>query len=166
MKTFVSLFLVSLNCSLFAFQNTIKQDSLFIVTNTQKLEEVIVSDSKFPMKRSQSGKLIKKINREVIASFQGYDLSDLLFAAAGIEVIGNGLYPGQNKTISLRGGRNRNVLILIDGVRVSDPSRIDNDFDINFLPLSGIESIEIMKGASSTLYGSACLLYTSPSPRD
>ena len=155
MKTFVSLFLVSLNCSLFAFQNTIKQDSLFIVTNTQKLEEVIVTDSKFPMKRSQSGKLIKKINREEIASFQGYDLSDLLSAAAGIEVIGNGLYPGQNKTISLRGGRNRNVLILIDGVRVSDPSRIDNDFDINFLPLSGIESIEIMKGASSTLYGSA-----------
>lgn len=155
MKLFVSLFLMLLHCSLFAIQNSVKQDSLASSPNTQKLEEVIITDSKFPMKRSQSGKLIKKINREEIAGFQGYDLSDLLAAAAGIEVIGNGLYPGQNKTISLRGGRNRNVLILIDGVRVSDPSRIDNDFDINFLPLSGIESIEIMKGASSTLYGSA-----------
>jgi vitamin B12 transporter len=69
--------------------------------------------------------------------------------------LGSQTYAGQNKTVSLRGGRNRQVLILIDGVRVSDPSRIDNDFDLNFLNLDQIESIEILKGASSTLYGSS-----------
>jgi vitamin B12 transporter len=65
-----------LHCSLFATQNSVKKDSLVISPNTQKLEEVIITDSKFPIKRSQSGKLIKKINREEIAGFQGYDLSD------------------------------------------------------------------------------------------
>ena len=57
--------------------------------------------------------------------------------------------------MSIRGGRNRQVLILIDGIRVSDPSRIDNDFDINLLNIEMIESIEIVKGATSTLYGSS-----------
>jgi vitamin B12 transporter len=70
-------------------------------------------------------------------------------------VIGKNLYSGQNTTISIRGGRNRQVLILIDGVRVSDPSRIESDFDINALSIEMIESIEIVKGAASSLYGSS-----------
>ena len=97
MRLFVSLFLMLLPCFLFALQNSVKQDSFLSSPNTQKLEEVIITDSKFPMKRSQSGKLIKKINREEIAGFQGYDLSDLLAAAAGIEVIGNVFIQGKTK---------------------------------------------------------------------
>ena len=58
-------------------------------------------------------------------------------------------------TFSIRGGRNNQVLILVDGVRVSDPSRISNDFDLNLLNLADIVSIEIVKGAASTLYGSS-----------
>jgi len=141
---------------LFSFQQALMvQDSLATQTQPQVLEEVVVTDSRFPFKQSQSGKRIKKITQTTLRNFQGMDLSDLLSSLAGIEMIGEGSYPGQNKTLSLRGGRNRQVLILIDGVRVSDPSRIDNDFNLNFLPLANIASIEIMKGASSTLYGSA-----------
>lgn len=119
------------------------------------LEEVVLTDSRFPLKRSQSGKPIVKINREEISKFQGLGLSELIRQYAGIEIIGSQSYAGQNKTISFRGGRNRQVLILIDGVRVADPSRIDTDFNLNFLSLDQIESIEILKGASSTLYGSS-----------
>ena len=57
--------------------------------------------------------------------------------------------------MAIRGSNNYQVLILVDGVRVSDPSRIDNDFDFNFLSLDQIDSIEILKGGASTLYGSA-----------
>jgi len=137
--------------ALFAQQTDI--DSLTV--QTTNLEEVVISDSRFPLKRSQSGKPIVKINADEISKFQGLGLSELVRQYAGIEIIGSQSYAGQNKTISLRGGRNRQVLILIDGVRVSDPSRIDNDFNLNFLSLDQIESIEIMKGASSTLYGSS-----------
>jgi vitamin B12 transporter len=137
--------------ALFAQQTNI--DSLTV--QTTNLEEVVISDSRFPLKRSQSGKPIVKINADEISKFQGLGLSELVRQYAGIEIIGSQSYAGQNKTISLRGGRNRQVLILIDGVRVSDPSRIDNDFNLNFLSLDQIESIEIMKGASSTLYGSS-----------
>lgn len=144
------LFCVS-SLGLFA-QNT---DIDTLTVKTTQLEEIVLSDSKFPLKRSQSGKPIIKINADEISKFQGLGLSELIRQYAGVEIIGSQSYAGQNKTLSLRGGRNRQVLVLIDGVRVTDPSRIDNDFNLNFLSLDQIESIEIMKGASSTLYGSS-----------
>lgn len=119
------------------------------------LDEVVVTDSRFSLKRSQSGKTVVKIKQEEIQQFSGLGLGVLLSTHLGIDVIGKNLYSGQNTTISIRGGRNRQVLILIDGVRVSDPSRIESDFDINALSVEMIESIEIIKGAASSLYGSS-----------
>lgn len=147
-------FLPLFTFALYAQQNRI-QDSIQGTIDTKKLDEVVVIDSRFPLKRSQSGKPVIKITSKTIERFQGLGLSSLLKQYAGIEVLGSQTYAGQNKTLSIRGGRNRQVLVLIDGVRISDPSRIDNDFNLNFLDLSQIESIEILKGASSTLYGSS-----------
>ena len=140
--------------TLTAQENLIK-DSLDISNQINDLDEIVLIDSRFPLKRSESGKNIIKITQATIDNFQGLGLSSLLKQYAGIEILGSQTYAGQNKTISIRGGRNRQVLILIDGIRVSDPSRIDNDFNLNFLDLGQIESIEILKGASSTLYGSS-----------
>ncbi len=131
------------------------QDSLQITRPSIQLEEVVLVDSRFPLKSSKSGKPIIKINRKEIEQFQGEELSTLIRNYSGINVLGSRTYPGQNKTLSIRGGRNRQVLVMIDGVRVSDPARIDNDFELTFLNLQNIESIEIQKGAASTLYGSS-----------
>jgi vitamin B12 transporter len=54
----------------------------------------------------------------------------------------------------IRGGNNRQVLIRIDGVVVSDPSQIESDFDLRLVALDQIATIEVVKGASSSLYGS------------
>lgn len=138
-------------CSLLAQNQGV--DSTLISTNY--LNEVVVTDSRFALKRSQSGKTVVKIKSEEIQQFSGLGLSILLSTHLGIDVIGKNMYSGQNTTFSIRGGRNRQVLILIDGIRVSDPSRIDNDFDINSINVEMIESIEIVKGAASSLYGSS-----------
>jgi len=59
---------------------------------------------------------------------------------------------------------------LVDGVQLSDPSSIANDFDLRLLPLDQVASIEIVKGASSTLYGSgaatAVINITTKTPKD
>jgi vitamin B12 transporter len=39
---------------------------------------------------------------------------------------------------------------------VTDASGINLSYDLRLLPVDQIESIEIMKGAASTLYGSEC----------
>ena len=152
MKLIYIFFLVlPLYCFLFAQDK--KLDSLNISTNY--LDEVVVIDSRFELKRSQSGKSVIKIKSDEIQLFSGLGLGVLLSSRLGIDVIGKNLYSGANPTVSIRGGRNRQVLILIDGIRVSDPSRIDNDFDINSINIEMIESIEIVKGAASSLYGSS-----------
>ena len=153
-KTFLRTIFFVLSGVVFAQQNKSVQDSIASLV-VENLEEVVLIDSRFPFKRSQSGRPIIKVSEEEIINFQGLGFSALIKQYAGIEIVGGQTYSGQNKTVSIRGGRNRQVLILIDGIRVSDPSRIDNDFNINFLDLSQIESIEILKGAASSLYGSA-----------
>lgn len=148
------LFFIAGNCLFSQISDSIR-DSIRGIVDIKKLDEVVVIDSRFPFKKSQSGKPTIKIDSKTIEKFQGLGLSSLLKQFSGIEILGSQTYAGQNKTVSIRGGRNRQVLILIDGIRVSDPSRIDNDFNLNFLDLSQIESIEILKGAASSLYGSS-----------
>ena len=93
-----------------------------IAVSTKYLDEVVITDSRFALKRSQSGKTVVKIKQEEIQQFSGLGLGILLSTHLGIDVIGKNLYSGHNpSTISIRGGRNRQVLILIDGIRVSDP---------------------------------------------
>ena len=63
---------------LFAQQGTRVQDSLQGSVETKQLEEVVVIDTRFPTKRSQSGKPVIKINSETLQNFQGLGLSAVL----------------------------------------------------------------------------------------
>jgi len=119
-----------------------------------ELEEVVISDSKFNLKREQSGKVITKITAEELKRSQGQSVATVLTKAAGVFINGNTSAPGQNLGVSIRGSRNRQVVIRVDGVTVSDPSTSAGDFDLRLLSVNQVEEIEILKGASSTLYGS------------
>ncbi|SHI70542.1 TonB-dependent receptor plug domain-containing protein [Aquimarina spongiae] len=122
--------------------------------NVTELEEVVISDSKFGLKREQSGKVITKITTEQLAQSKGQSVATVLNRVAGIEINGNTSAPGQSLGYFIRGGRNRQVVIRVDGVTVSDPSTITGEFDLRLLSVNQIKEIEILKGASSTLYGS------------
>ena len=120
----------------------------------ESLEEVVVTDSRFKLKRENSGKTVIKISQQEIENNQGRTISELINTKSGIEINGSRSNAGQNLGVYVRGGRNRQVLVLIDGIQVSDPSQISGGYDFRLLNLNQIESIEIIKGASSTLYGS------------
>jgi len=120
----------------------------------QQLDEIVVTDSKFKLKRENSGKVITKITQEELQQLQGKSIANILNATAGIEINGTKSNAGQNLNYYIRGGRNRQVVVLIDGVAITDASQISNDYDLRLLNADQVESIEILKGASSTLYGS------------
>ncbi|MEN8886223.1 MAG: TonB-dependent receptor plug domain-containing protein [Winogradskyella sp.] len=122
-------------------------------TKVEKLEEVVITDSRFALKRENSGKVITKITSADLEKLQGQSVAEIIGRTAGIEINGVRSNAGQNLSYFVRGGRNRQVLILIDGVQVTDPSQISNDYDLRLLNSDQVESIEILKGASSTLYG-------------
>jgi len=54
--------------------------------------------------------------------------------------------------LSIRGGTFEQVLVLVDGMRVSDPQTGHFDLDLT-LPIEQIERIEILKGAASAAHG-------------
>lgn len=120
----------------------------------ESLDEVVVTDSRFELKRENSGKTVIKISQQEIENNQGRTISELINTKSGIEINGSRSNAGQNLGVYVRGGRNRQVLVLIDGVQVSDPSETSGEYDFRLLNLNQVESIEIIKGAASTLYGS------------
>jgi vitamin B12 transporter len=120
----------------------------------EKLDEIVVTATKFNLKKENSGKVITKITQKQLKNNAGKTVIEILNTVAGIDVRGVNANASEPRSINIRGGRSRQVLVLIDGVPVTDQSAINQEFDLRLLTLSQIESIEILKGASSTLYGS------------
>lgn len=118
-----------------------------------QLEEVTITDSRFELKRENSGKTVVKISAKEIQQNIDKTVAQLINTKSGISIVGANSQAGQPLSTNFRGGQNRQVLVLIDGVAVNDASQIENNFDLQLLQLNQIESIEIMKGASSALYG-------------
>jgi vitamin B12 transporter len=123
-------------------------------TKVETLDEVVITDSKFNLKRENSGKVITKITQQQLQQMPGKSIADIINNTVGVEINGTKSHAGQNLNYYIRGGRNRQVLILIDGIALTDASQIANDYDLRLLNADQVESIEILKGASSTLYGS------------
>ena len=122
-------------------------------TQINLLKEVVISDTKFVQTKEKSGKIISKITAQELEKKVGQNVAQLLNQVAGVEISGNQSTAGINLGYYIRGGKNNQVLILIDGVPITDASGITIEYDLRLLSINQIESIEIMKGASSTLYG-------------
>lgn len=120
---------------------------------TVQLDEVVITDSRFELKKENSGKVVHKITAATIEKNQGKNVVDLINQIAGIEINGNTSSPGQTLSYFVRGGVTKEVVVLIDGVQVSNPAGVSGGFDLRLLDLSEVASIEVIKGAASTLYG-------------
>ena len=134
--------------SLFAQKNVAQKE------NVVMLNEVVVTATKFNLKKENTGKVIHVITQKQLQQNAGKTVIEILNTIAGIDVKGVNANASEPRSINIRGGRSRQVLVLIDGVPVTDQSAINQEFDLRLLAVNQIESIEILKGASSTLYGS------------
>lgn len=126
------------------------QDSM----NRKEMEQVVVTATKYPLKTSQTGKVITIITRQQLEAAGAKDLGQVLNEQTGLYVNGSLSGPGKDQSIYLRGARIDHTLITIDGIPVYDASGIGGNFDIRNLSPEQVERIEILKGAQSTLYGS------------
>ncbi|MEJ5184072.1 MAG: TonB-dependent receptor [Rectinemataceae bacterium] len=80
-------------------------------------------------------------------------LAELLTGLPGVQVSPTGTRGGQ-ATISLRGSTSNQVLVLVDGVPVTDPATGITDFSRLNIPPEAIATISIQRGGLSAQYGS------------
>lgn len=90
------------------------------------------------------------IQREDIERLQLQTVEAALSAVAGINISNNGGV-GKNTSVFMRGTEADHVLVLIDGIRVG--SATSGTAAWQNLPISEIESIEVIRGSKSSLYG-------------
>jgi vitamin B12 transporter len=144
------LLIVSVLACSFVSTNVLSQEKN---EKVEALNEVVVTATKFATNKKNVGKVVYQITQETIENSQGKTIVDLLNDVPGVEINGNFSTKGQNLGYYIRGGRNRQVAILLDGVNVNDPSSFNGDFDLRQIDINQVEKIEVLKGASSTLYG-------------
>lgn len=141
-------------CSLQGFNQTVTPSDS---TRTRVLNEVVISTSRIEKEASTEPRSVTVINAQQIAASNVKTLPELLSQIESIYIVGNGMNPGGNQSVSMRGTNTNQSAILIDGVSLNDPSSPNNSFDIGDLTLNSIERIEIVRGSNSTIYGSGAI---------
>lgn len=116
------------------------------------LDPVTITASMNPIKASQTGRNLIVIKGEKFAALPVHSVDELLRYVPGVEVQARGSMGAQGDIV-LRGGTFQQVLVIIDGVRVNDPN---TGHFTSYIPIAPgeIDRIEVLKGASSALYGS------------
>src|SRR4028119_932631 len=117
-----------------------------------ELDPVTITASLTPVSASATGRNILVIKEDQFSKVPVHSLDELLRYLPGIEVQMRGPM-GAQSDIVLRGGTFQQVLVIVDGMRINDPNT--GHFN-SYIPIAPpeIERIEVLKGASSAIYGS------------
>lgn len=119
------------------------------------LDEVVVTSKRGDTVQETLAN-VEVISEEEIEKSGESNVIDLLRKTGGFDFSQNG-GKGTQAGLFYRGMERRHLLVLIDGVKVSDPADPDRNFDFSRLDLSDVERIEIVKGSGSVLYGSEAI---------
>jgi vitamin B12 transporter len=116
------------------------------------LDPVTVTASLLEKRASETGRNITVIRGADLANLPANSLDELLRYLPGLEIQARGPM-GSQSDIVLRGGTFQQVLVVLDGLRINDPTT--GHFS-SYVPISPSEiaRIEILKGAASSIYGS------------
>jgi outer membrane cobalamin receptor len=118
------------------------------------LDPVVVTATVVPTRLSQTTASVTVISRQQIEAQQAVSVTDLLRQVPGLHIDQPGAR-GSVSSVYLRGGDPNFTLVLIDGLKVNDPTNSrGGSFDFSTLSTDNIERIEIVRGPLSSVYGS------------
>jgi vitamin B12 transporter len=93
------------------------------------------------------------VGRAEIERRQWRTLRELLAEVPGLHAVQSGGV-GRSTAVFVRGTESNHVQVLLDGIELGDPSLPGGVFNASDLLLDNLERVEIVRGPSSTLYGS------------
>lgn len=119
-------------------------------------KDIVVTATGFEQPRSESGQAISVINRDRLDTLQSITIADALQTLPGVRIAGRGSYGGQTSAF-IRGGNSSQSLVLIDGVRINDPSSPNGAFDFGALMTGNVGRVEVLRGPNSIIWGSQAI---------
>ena len=140
-------------CPLVVGRNQSITQTMYLSPSTEVLDDVVVSVGRYEQKLSDITVSMDLIKAADINRQNPKNLSVMLNTLPGVDV--------NDKQPSIRGGSGwtygvgSRSLILVDGMSVLTPGV--GEINWNTIPMENVEQVEVIKGASSVLYGSSAL---------
>lgn len=133
----------------YSYSQELNSDSL----QSSEIQNITIRSTRIPAEAKDIGSSVYVISEDEIRA-RGYkDAIDAISSAPGVTSKQNGSFGGVG-TIRIRGASSGQTLVLVDGVPVNDASSPAGGYNFEYLNTSNIQSIEVLKGSQSTLWGS------------
>ncbi len=123
---------------------------------TTMLDGVDVKGSRAPLTNGQAARIVNVLDRKEIAAAPVQSVNDLLKYVAGVDVRQKGP-AGALADVSVRGGTQEQITVLLNGINICDPQTGHNTFDFP-VELCDIERIEVLEGAAGRVYGTSSMM--------
>lgn len=133
-------------------KETLTVELLLPPKNTQ-LQDVVVSASRYEQRIEQVTVSLDFVRPRQIENLASIDPIKALEQTPGVST--NKDQPSIRGSSGYTYGAGSRVLLLLDGLPMMSPDRLSVQFDL--IPVDNIKQIEIIKGASSVLYGTGAL---------
>lgn len=118
--------------------------------------ELVVTATRTAQPIEKVGASVTVLPQPVIEASQAISVTELLAQAPSVSFSRNG-GPGTATSLYIRGAETQHTVVLIDGVKLNDPSSTQGGFNSGNLLVGDISRIEILRGAQSTLWGSQAI---------
>lgn len=118
---------------------------------THQLEKIVVTPSRIRASSANSGRSVTTLDTPVLKESSWSAIQDVIGNVGGID-IRRRAPEGVQSDINIRGATFEQNTAMIDGIKINDPQTGHHTMD---LPLTSfdINSVEILKGPASSLYG-------------
>jgi vitamin B12 transporter len=134
----------------FALCLNIFSSSLYAEDVDVDLNPIVVISNRQEQKLSDVMTSVSVITRQDIERLQPQDIGSILQGQPGIEIVRAGGL-GMQTSIFMRGTNSSQVLVLVDGMKVTD--EFSNATPLQNIPIGQVDHIEILRGNASALYG-------------
>jgi iron complex outermembrane receptor protein len=117
-------------------------------------EQVVVTASATPQLPERVSKAVTTVDREDAEALDAGALADVVALAPSVRVDRLG-GPGALTALRIRGMRDQDTAVLVDGLRLRDVSATQGDASalIEDLMFTNADRVEVMRGSGSSLYG-------------
>lgn len=119
--------------------------------------DILVTGTRLPMASPGLAQNVTVVDQAEIRASHPSSIAEVLSRVTGIYVDEAGP-AGGFVSMYLRGAENSHLLILLDGVRLNDPTTTrGSTYDLSGIDVNQIERIEILRGPASAVYGGEAL---------